>query len=94
MFLILQCEVQIRKEWYFNQKYLCYLSLNLRKMLITLLWTPLVIINYKILFSDESLKQYRNIARQYAYFYKLFHTATDAKGVLFLKENFCYDAYR
>ncbi|XP_014681916.1 PREDICTED: histone-lysine N-methyltransferase setd3-like [Priapulus caudatus] len=43
---------------------------------------------------DEALKQYRHIARQYAYFYKLFHTATDVKGILFLKENFSYDAYR
>lgn len=43
---------------------------------------------------DEAIRQYRHIARQYAYFYKLFHTGNDVKGIVFLKENFSYDAYR
>ncbi|XP_071963340.1 actin-histidine N-methyltransferase-like [Antedon mediterranea] len=42
---------------------------------------------------SESLKQYKNIARQYAYFNKLFHTSPDAADVP-LKNMFTYDGYR
>ncbi|XP_022097966.1 histone-lysine N-methyltransferase setd3-like isoform X2 [Acanthaster planci] len=41
----------------------------------------------------EALKQRKNIARQFAYFYKLFQTQVDA-AKLPLKESFTYDGYR
>ncbi|XP_033123935.1 actin-histidine N-methyltransferase-like [Anneissia japonica] len=42
---------------------------------------------------SESMKQYKNIARQYAYFNKLFHTSPDVADIP-LKNTFTYDGYR
>lgn len=44
-------------------------------------------------FAGESLKQYRNIARQYAYFHKLFRNHPNASKLPF-RESFTYDDYR
>ncbi|XP_064622974.1 actin-histidine N-methyltransferase-like isoform X2 [Lineus longissimus] len=41
----------------------------------------------------EALSQYKNIARQYAYFHKLFQSNPTAK-MLPIHTNFCYDDYR
>lgn len=41
----------------------------------------------------EALKQHKNIARQYAYFYKMFQTNTTASK-LPLRDRFSYNAYR
>ncbi|XP_074643249.1 actin-histidine N-methyltransferase-like [Tubulanus polymorphus] len=42
---------------------------------------------------SECLAQYRNIARQYAYFYQVFQNHPSAKD-LPLRKQFCYDDYR
>ncbi|XP_078001252.1 actin-histidine N-methyltransferase-like isoform X2 [Glandiceps talaboti] len=42
---------------------------------------------------EDALKQYKNIARQYAYFYKLFQSLPDSTKVPF-KEYFLFDDYR
>ncbi|CAG9861295.1 unnamed protein product [Phyllotreta striolata] len=42
---------------------------------------------------ETALKQIKSIARQYAYFHKLFHTSDDPVCV-FMREKFTYDVYR
>ncbi|XP_070578396.1 actin-histidine N-methyltransferase-like [Ptychodera flava] len=42
---------------------------------------------------EDALKQYKNIARQYAYFYRLFQNLPDSTQIP-LKDNFIFDDYR
>lgn len=42
---------------------------------------------------DEAIKQFRNISRQYSYFYRIFRTAPEAKSWP-IRDYFSFDAYR
>jgi len=42
---------------------------------------------------DEAIKQFRNVSRQYSYFYRIFQTSSEAKSWP-IKDFFTFDAYR